>query len=747
MTPATGYHVADVLVDGASVGAVITYTFTNVTADATISVTFAADKKATSTTLKASAKVVKVNKYVTLTGKLVGGDSHCSLRFEVMKPGQKTYKLMKVVKVGASGVATCTTKVTAKGTWMYRVRFLGDDTHLPAPLKSGIKVIVSRTRTARTGCVDESTEKGKGAMAEQTNNKLNRRDFLKKSAVVGGAAGLAGSLGLPGVAAAATSTADWLPKKWDYTADVVVAGYGFAGQAVAIEAAKAGSSVFILEKTGLREPRRQQPRLRAGHAGPVTRDLGRLPGVHQGDDGGPGLAHRRTARTSPATTRSGSTSRRARDNVEWFKSMGYDVSPANNGGGPGKWIPFFPTFPGADAIAGEDQFWTCTSKDPAGEPKAGDVWANLEVYISKQKNIKIKYETPVKRLVQNPKTREVLGVVVTQAGKEKTIKASKAVAICAGGYEYNEEWARNFQQMTHLYSIGAPSNTGETIQMAWDAGAQPRNMAVVTAPTYNCAVVPGYKAPIQLAYTAKAGAFIMVGRNNKRFKDEYRSPVTGIANKAIAGLEGTLTYSGQQIQNGAYVKQPWPEPIHYIFDEAARLAGPLFTQGGTFGWATCVEGFKNSADNSAELASGWIVKADTIRELATKIGRNPDQLQASVDRWNADCAAGKDKQFDLGDPNYAPYKRPAARLVPFTTGPFYALEVHQCTLNTQGGMTRNTNGQVLGIDGKYIPRLYAAGENGDIWTILYQCMSNVGGGCFAYGRHAGQHAAALKRWK
>jgi hypothetical protein len=142
MTPATGYRVADVLVNGASVGAVTTYTFTNVTADATISVTFAPDKKATSTTLKANAKVVKVNTYVTLTAKLVGGGSGCALRFEVMKPGQKTYKLMKTVKVGASGVATYKTKVTAKGTWTYRVRFLGDDTHLPAPLKSGIKVIV-----------------------------------------------------------------------------------------------------------------------------------------------------------------------------------------------------------------------------------------------------------------------------------------------------------------------------------------------------------------------------------------------------------------------------------------------------------------------------------------------------------------------------------------------------------------------------------------------------------------------------
>jgi hypothetical protein len=41
ITPAAGYHVADVLVDGISVGAVTNYAFSNVTADHTIEVLFA----------------------------------------------------------------------------------------------------------------------------------------------------------------------------------------------------------------------------------------------------------------------------------------------------------------------------------------------------------------------------------------------------------------------------------------------------------------------------------------------------------------------------------------------------------------------------------------------------------------------------------------------------------------------------------------------------------------------------------
>ncbi|TMQ71846.1 MAG: hypothetical protein E6K81_09095, partial [Candidatus Eisenbacteria bacterium] len=44
ITPDAHYHVADVLVDGASVGAVTTYTFTNVTANHTIAASFGIDQ-------------------------------------------------------------------------------------------------------------------------------------------------------------------------------------------------------------------------------------------------------------------------------------------------------------------------------------------------------------------------------------------------------------------------------------------------------------------------------------------------------------------------------------------------------------------------------------------------------------------------------------------------------------------------------------------------------------------------------
>lgn len=144
ITPDAGYYVADVLVDGQSVGAVTSYQFTEVAANHTIAASFAWTKLPTSTTLKASAKTIKRNGYVKLTATLKGaaGFTDATIRFEVKKAGAKAYKLLKAVKVDSKGVATFKYKVTAKGTRYHRVKFSGNATYLPAPLKSGLKLVV-----------------------------------------------------------------------------------------------------------------------------------------------------------------------------------------------------------------------------------------------------------------------------------------------------------------------------------------------------------------------------------------------------------------------------------------------------------------------------------------------------------------------------------------------------------------------------------------------------------------------------
>ena len=58
ITPVMGYHVADAMVDGVSVGAISSYTFSNVTADHTISATFAINNYSISATAGANGSII-----------------------------------------------------------------------------------------------------------------------------------------------------------------------------------------------------------------------------------------------------------------------------------------------------------------------------------------------------------------------------------------------------------------------------------------------------------------------------------------------------------------------------------------------------------------------------------------------------------------------------------------------------------------------------------------------------------------
>jgi Divergent InlB B-repeat domain len=145
-TADSGYHVADVTVDGTSIGSAASHTFTNVQATHTIVVSFAANaptQLATSLSFRASTHTIRSGRYVTLYAKLSGGTfTNQSVRFEVKMPGARGYGLIRTVRVTAAGYAHIHLKVGAKGTRYLRARFTGDATHLAAPLRAGWKLVV-----------------------------------------------------------------------------------------------------------------------------------------------------------------------------------------------------------------------------------------------------------------------------------------------------------------------------------------------------------------------------------------------------------------------------------------------------------------------------------------------------------------------------------------------------------------------------------------------------------------------------
>ena len=98
-------------------------------------------------------------------------------------------------------------------------------------------------------------------------------------------------------------------------------------------------------------------------------------------------------------------------------------------------------------------------------------------------------------------------------------------------------------------------------------------------------------------------------------------------------------------------------PIHMIFDEETRLGGALTF--GSFTWSAVIGEYDCSENADQETRSGIIKTADSIPELAVLMGRPPDSVKATVDRFNRMCALGHDEDHGKDPDSMAPITPPS----------------------------------------------------------------------------------------
>jgi len=104
----------------------------------------------------------------------------------------------------------------------------------------------------------------------------------------------------------------------------------------------------------------------------------------------------------------------------------------------------------------------------------------------------------------------------------------------------------------------------------------------------------------------------------------------------------------------------------------------------------------------AGIEAGFIYKADTLAELASKIKIESGTLESTVTTYNSYCETGKDLDFN----------KPADFLVEISNGPYYAIVGASYCYSTCGGLNINENFNVLQTDGKTpIKSLYAVGTD------------------------------------
>ena len=308
---------------------------------------------------------------------------------------------------------------------------------------------------------------------------------------------------------------------------------------------------------------------------------------------------------------------------------------------------------------------------------------------------KIAYDTKAKQLIMD-NLGHVIGV--RAVGHDGVVDyMGNAVIIATGGYAGNKLMLEQYvdPNADAMMVRGRTWASGEGLIMAQEAGAGLVNMAGLTS-LHIAAVSPQETSSgnpfLGLPYC------VGINRDGKRYVDE----------------------SHGYVSNGkASLRQPG-QKVALIFDADIAKMPNVAASVATF-----------------QRLRIPIMQANTLDELAGKIGVAPAALAETVRSFNGTVQDGK-------APTAVPPKDALAYKI--QTAPFYAFYplVPGVTLSF-GGITINTNAQVLEADGRVIPGLYAVGEGAG--ALYYDDYISGGSlaNCLVMGRIAGQQAALAKK--
>ncbi len=118
----------------------------------------------------------------------------------------------------------------------------------------------------------------------------------------------------------------------------------------------------------------------------------------------------------------------------------------------------------------------------------------------------------------------------------------------------------------------------------------------------------------------------------------------------------------------------------------------------------------------AHLASGYLVRAETLEALAARLGIVPVGLVGAVERYNEDARRGVDSTFGLGGDPYQRFlgdarNAPNPCMRPIEAAPFFAIRITPSDLGTSAGLLTDGEARVLDADGRPLPGLYACGND------------------------------------
>ncbi|MFC4604100.1 FAD-binding protein [Rhodococcus kronopolitis] len=295
--------------------------------------------------------------------------------------------------------------------------------------------------------------------------------------------------------------------------------------------------------------------------------------------------------------------------------------------------------------------------------------------IGKYPNAALRLNTALVELVVEDGA--VVGGIVERDGERTAIRARKGVVLAAGGFEQNDELRQKY---------GVPGQARDTMGPWANLGRAHEAGIAVGADTDLMGEAwwsPGMTHPDgSSAFALWFTGGIFVNQDGKRFVNES-APYDRLGRDVI-----------RQLEDGSATLPYW-----MVYDHKEGEVPPVKATNVTM------------VETEKYVEAGLWHTADTLPELAAKIGVPAENLIATVARFNEMVARGVDEDFGRGDEAYdRAFSNGEPPLVTIDQGPFHAAAFGISDLGTKGGLRTDAAARVLDTSGSPIVGLYAAGN-------------------------------------
>ncbi len=491
-----------------------------------------------------------------------------------------------------------------------------------------------------------------------------------------------------------------MPVEESTTADVLVIGGGNAGFTAAHAAATCGRSVVLLEK-GLQDMAGGNSFYTAGATRIVHGGLPDLEDLVEPDE-----RHRRTVvppytaedyafdlakvtegRNDPDLTRV--LVDESQDAVRWLHGLGLKYRLMYE----------------RQAYERSDGTYLFWGGLHVGNVGGGEGLVADHTRVAAGLGVEVRYGHRARDLIRDG--GRVVGATVDTPEGRRAFHA-ESVVLAAGGFESNPTWRRRHlgQGWENAKLRGTPYNTGDMLAAALEIGAAEGGDWSTCHSVQWDAFAPDNESNRSLTNRLTRQGYplgILVNCDGRRFLDE-----------------------GADFRNYTYAKYGkevlrQPRSIAYqIFDAPLR---------------------QMLRSEEYEMPEISVQVADTVEELAGKIGIAPGALANTISTFNASIDRSRPFDPTVKDGRAAATDPPKSNwAAPIESGPFYAYGVTCGITFTFGGLRTDTHGRVLDRAGERIPGLFAAGEMlGGLFSTNYPGGTGLAAGA-VFGRRAGSLA-------